>query len=121
MSIDIRDGRYFVAFWTFSGESFDYLATVYRDGDGLWHMVSRLRGYEDDKVFDSKDKKTWAGFVLPPSSEETVEALMDRVIAQLMNDFRGRRLQKHPCHTDRMTEVADVLARSSIFHLRHEG
>ncbi len=48
-----------IGIWAVSiGQDSDWLASVWRDGDD-YILAYRFRYYEDDKTFDSADRKNW--------------------------------------------------------------
>lgn len=64
--IEIVPGNYYVGFWTAVlpiAMKGDYMACLWLDEKASnWKLVYRFRYHEDDKSFDSNDRKQWHGF-----------------------------------------------------------
>ncbi len=72
--IEIKEGNYLSRIWFFykPDAKFDVIAVLHRQlPDGAWNFSYRFRHYEDDKVFDSKDSKSYYTATLPGSKSET--------------------------------------------------
>lgn len=107
-TIEIREGRYFVRWWFFSGDRFDWLCALYRDmPDGEWTVQYRFRYYVDDKVNDSDDQKSWWSAVFPGATID--EAVVESKVQMFTEQVRALRIHTHgPC-----CEMQSVALRSS--------
>jgi len=72
----------------------DFLGAVWRESDN-YVIEYRFRYYEDDKVFDSEDKKNWYRAEIPTdraSEEELIDA-MKVVVEALWKKSGGKRYE----------------------------
>lgn len=121
MSIEIKENRYFVAFWCVPGENMDYLAALYRDrGERDWQLVYRFRYYRDGRFgTDSVDEKNWYAVSRPiaTTTEEAVERSVDSVCALLVAEGMHGPVVKIACKTDNVRKVAARLATMPFAHV----
>lgn len=118
--IEIKKGRYFKAYWFVGCEDRDLLAAMFRDPEGPWKLLYRFRYYEDDKVFDSKDRKSWTGFETKDGVGTDVVkmvACMDFVAALTEKTFNGK-LYKVDLDTDDHEKIICAMSKQPWFHVR---
>lgn len=73
MTVEFKEGNYISRIWFFSkkGAAFDINATLWRKlPDGAWNFDYRFRYYNDDKAFDSKDRKSFYHGTFPEKLDE---------------------------------------------------
>ena len=80
--------------WFVSIEGADLLAHLFKDDEGKpWRLVYRFRHYEDDKVWGSKDEKTFyeiGGADDSDAVRDGLESSMDKVAAIGATAFSGQ-------------------------------
>ena len=74
--------------------SSDFLGSVWRDG-GDYIMAYRFRYYEDDKTFDSKDRKNWYEARMPADKVEEQDLIdaMRTVVKMMWKGSGGQRYE----------------------------
>lgn len=72
----------------------DFLGGVWREGDE-YVMAYRFRYYEDDKTFDSKDRKNWYEARIPADRAEEQELIdaMREVVRMMWKGSGGKRYE----------------------------
>jgi hypothetical protein len=59
--LELRDNTHIDMVFFLAGEGYDWLAYIYRHGEGPWEATHRIRIVKDNKVWNSQDeKKFWA-------------------------------------------------------------
>jgi hypothetical protein len=116
--IMIKDGRYFSAMWFIAGAGSDWLAALWRDPGGPWHVVWRFRYYVDDRAHDSADERSWSEYELPGT---TPEAGLSEAIARTADDLLragdGAAVHEIVLRTDKPDVIAAALQREHFMHL----
>lgn len=75
---DIDGVRFYSRIYYIQMPNSDWMAAIFRDPDGPWHMGSRHRIYRDNRYFHSKDTKRFVGSHAKDGSAESL-ALLRRV------------------------------------------
>lgn len=125
MTIEIKQGRYFLGMWFLRGDGLDFLASVFRDSGQAFRCIYRFRYYKDDKVFDSKDKKSWYEFRFRRDVEETeAESIIDGMVKTLVDDadfsegVTGPPVEKIMLHTEDCEEIMKRLKQIPHFAMK---
>lgn len=88
VTIEIKEGRYFLGLWFVSGSNTrDWLCAAYHDeGSDEWNVRYRFRYYKDDKNDDSADDKSWYHCTMSfkDTSEEKLLSTMDTMANALV-------------------------------------
>jgi hypothetical protein len=122
--IEIVDGRYFAAMWALHWPTLgrDWLAALYRDAEGPWRLVARVRVYFDDKAHDSDDPKHWRSFT---GERDVTEAKLVQIIdltADQMVKVNGHaQIHKLILRTDRARKISEALNREDFMHSRYDA
>jgi len=113
MSIDLKDGRYYKAFWHFEFDAprrGNILGAIYSDDPERkeWHIDYRFRYYVDDKMGnDSEDEKNWyAGRAVGPETEvfeNVIRAFRD------LSSMMGSELNVSVVESDKSQVQVDIL------------
>jgi hypothetical protein len=86
MTIEYKDGRYFIAQIFIPGNGMDFLGTAYRDEGKDWELVYRFRYYASDDPHDERDEKKWFRAIVPQTkTEEEVSTILDAMAAELVS------------------------------------
>lgn len=124
--IEIKEGRYFVRYWFFSGVDFDWLAALWRDlPNGLWTIQYRFRYVVDDKLgYESEDEKSWWAATLPEGTEENAAETLAQNLAEQIRAMRMRLtegrcsdLESTPFHSSNVEENFTTLAKQKWSHV----
>jgi len=72
----LNEGDEMICVWTIAGRNRDFQAYLCRRAEGKkLHLEYRFRYYVDDKVFDSKDRKSWYAFEATGTEDEAIEKI----------------------------------------------
>jgi hypothetical protein len=74
--MQLTDDTYVHAIFFLQCDEFNWMAHVYREGDGPWEIEYRFRYFEDDKIEGSADRKSWYSMVSHDNSDETLRQAM---------------------------------------------
>tara|TARA_Y100000310_G_C20644506_1_gene795798 strand:- start:1060 stop:1437 length:378 start_codon:yes stop_codon:yes gene_type:complete len=58
-------------------DDFNWMATIFRRGEGPWQGEYRFRYFMDNKAHDSEDERSWYEGQAPDSSDESLQGLME--------------------------------------------
>ena len=84
------------AIWFTELHNGDWMAVINREADGKLSLTYRFRWYQDDKAFDSKDKKSWTkGRFEGPVDEDAVIAKLTELAEQIRGAANMR--SDHEC------------------------
>lgn len=108
MTIEIKPENYYSGLWRADlcppNAEGDFLATLWKDTkDDRWHLQYRFRYYNDDAVFDSKDKKCWYELISKdgaPEAEQEMKAVMDALLEKGGETGMVRNVLWIPCYAD---------------------
>ena len=76
MTIEIKEGRYFIGVWFMGDGKMDWMSAIWRDKDDpvdRWQMTYRFRYYKNKDAWDGQDKKNWYSGTITGAPEAEVE------------------------------------------------
>lgn len=73
--LELRNNTYVDTVFFLAGPNYDWLAFVFRQGDGPWEACHRIRLVRDDKTWGSSDVKKFFTVKLSPDAEPTRDGL----------------------------------------------
>lgn len=116
--IEIKDGRYFCKMWFTGTKGVDWLAVMWRDDDGPWTFQYRFRYHEDDKVFDSKDRKSWYEVKIPGDEPEDEVLGKLNLVARTLTCAMRSNLHEIPLKTREAAVVMKALEVQEFTEMR---
>lgn len=122
-TIEIKPGRYFAAIVFIGGKHpRDYLAAVWRDVEGPWHLDYRFRYYKDSKNFDSDDEKSAYSVTMDRDVPEEKVVATVRMIAEMLveEDFNEKLTFLEPKSDDPQV-VGELFIKQPWAHLQPTG
>lgn len=116
--IVLQEGRYFAAFWFVNSadKSRDWLAALWKDEGGDWCGAYRFRYYNDDKLVDSSDEKSWYAITIPGETPENIAMRGLNVIADMIAKEYGGAIHKVPLRMSDPVKITERLQREPWFH-----
>jgi hypothetical protein len=57
--IDLSENTYVECIWFVNLGTQDYMACLFREGEGRWLVKYRFREHRDRRLFDSEDERAW--------------------------------------------------------------
>ena len=128
--MEFQKGRYVLGMWFITDKrDQDWLAHVYRDGDGPWHLEYRFRYYsaESKNPFDGKDEKSHYAFVIRGEKTEadvldTLRTLILPVIFRFTATAPGGLpfFREVLFRTDDPPTILAALAKEPFCHIGHQ-
>jgi len=115
--MELKEDSQVLGIWFAGGVASDWLAIAVV-GNGTIHAEMRFRYYEDDKTFDSSDKKDWYDFRKDdtPENREAVVSLLDVGLEKAVTEFGYKEGAKFPGGTGK--EAFDWLQKQSFCEMR---
>lgn len=119
--MQFEPGDFIVGFWILAQAGLrDVLFFARRPAkEWRWEVQWRFRYYEDDKAFDSKDKKSFYGATLDGSTpvEKVLEFVEDAIGVLTLTGF-GDTLSAYPILSDDPEKLHAALKECPMFHMR---
>lgn len=116
--VEFKEGRYVACMWMHAAPGADWLATLYRDGDGPWYCAHRIRVHLDDKAHDSDDQKIGQTVVLNRVATEAEAIAMVDEAARRMVRSGFTQGNKVPIGSADMQTIMGVLSRQPWCHVK---
>jgi len=73
--MNLTENTYVHVIFFLECKDFNWMATIFREGDGPWSGEYRFRYFGDDKAHDSADRKSWFKGQAPDASDESLRAI----------------------------------------------
>lgn len=87
MSIEITPENYYIGMWFMElpDRIGNWMACAWRPKDkpGPWTLRWRFRYYEDEKIFDSEDRRSWYTMEIKDATEEKVVESLEYVATMM--------------------------------------
>lgn len=119
--IEIREDSFYHHLWFVGAKGVDWLALLFKHKGETWTCVYRFRYHEDDKAFDSNDRKSWYE-IRSSSTEETPPESFVKAISHIAgmtaDHFQGE-IHSVPIRGDGKAAF-EALKRQSWTHVRTE-
>jgi hypothetical protein len=94
MTVVWTNETYILAMWFVEADGFNWQATIYHDGDKKWKLSYRFRYYEDNKIFNSKDRRNqYDADILGEMTEGDLISKVDQM-ARLLADKHHVRFER---------------------------
>lgn len=93
--IELKDSTYLLAIWFVSWREANWMCAVYRHApEDDWTVRYRFRYFEDERVFDSDDRRSWYAGTLPSSMTEDMLIAKFDMFASVVGLGRGASLER---------------------------
>lgn len=114
-----RPGRYVSHIWYVnSPENKDWLAHLWKDPDGPWHIEYRFRYYVDeDNGIHSKDRKSWYDAEVKAEVPEAEVVEKIDLLANITRDVFQGELWKLPVQSDDPRVALEIMKKQPWCHM----
>jgi len=121
--LGLRDGRYFaIVLFCHGDKDRDWLASVWRDGEGPWHIDYRFRYYatcDKGDAFSGKDEKSEYSATARPGMTETEVCTSVRLMGEMLvrTGFNDK-IDVVETKSDDPAKVFELLQGRPWFHVK---